>query len=243
MRSNAGSHASLLVLLISINGLLPQSARGAGTLSGSFSSIPRGTVVNLTAAGPLDWVHWGLYTESSLDRKAGVNPLISDFEVIYDSGDSNAYAFAYQFGDNYNGYSWSDGVPTGNVTFMDGGTPLGTKVLVNTLGVATATLTTSITQLLGGTHTITAVYDGLDPLFSGSTSASFTQTVLQHSTTTTITNAVANPSTFGSSVTFTATVTPRIGAIQPTGTLSFYDGVVTPAECTRIRTCFAAGSP
>ena len=112
------------------------------------------------------------------------------------------------------------------------GEPAGAALVVAgaTAGVATAILTTSITQLLGGTHTITAVYDGLDPLFSGSTSANFTQTVLQHSTTTTITNAVANPSTFGSSITFTATVTPRIGGVQPTGTVNFYDGVVTPAK-------------
>src|ERR1043166_3912988 len=113
MRSDATK--SFLLVLIFISGLISQPTH-AGTLSGSPSSIPRGSVVNLSAAGPLDWVHWGLYTDSSLDRKAGVNPLISDFSVVYDNGDSNAYAFAYQYGDNYNGYSWSDGAPTASVT-------------------------------------------------------------------------------------------------------------------------------
>jgi len=86
---------------------------GAASLTGSFASIPQGTNVNLTVEGPIDWIHWGLYTETSLDRKAGVTPLISDFTVLYAT---NGYAFVYQFADNYNGYSWSDGTPTLSVT-------------------------------------------------------------------------------------------------------------------------------
>ncbi len=88
------------------------SARAA-SLTGSFASIPQGSSVNLTDEGRIDWVHWGLYTESSLDRKAGVTPLINDFTIIYAT---NAYAYVYQFADNYNGYSWSDGTPTASVT-------------------------------------------------------------------------------------------------------------------------------
>src|SRR6266568_1231783 len=93
--------------------LLMVSSAGAASLSGSFASIPQGANVNLTVEGPIDWVHWGLYTETSLDRKAGVTPLISDFTVLYAT---NGYAFVYQFADNYNGYSWSDGTPTLSVT-------------------------------------------------------------------------------------------------------------------------------
>src|SRR5712691_10625623 len=89
-----------------------QTARG-GVLSGTFTSIHTGADINLTAAGPLDWVHWGLYTDTSLDRKSGVTPQISDWTVI---GPSNAFTAAYQFGDNANGYSWSDGTPTASVT-------------------------------------------------------------------------------------------------------------------------------
>jgi len=88
------------------------SARAA-SLMGSFASIPQGASVNLTVEGPIDWVHWGLYTETSLDRKVGVTPLISDFTILYAT---NAYAYAYQFADNYNDYSWSDGTPTASVT-------------------------------------------------------------------------------------------------------------------------------
>ena len=77
----------------------------AATLIGKFTPIPTGADVNLTAEGPLDWVHWGLYTDSSLDRKAGVTPQIPDFTPIKMNG-------PFQYADNYNGYSWSDGVPT-----------------------------------------------------------------------------------------------------------------------------------
>jgi hypothetical protein len=73
---------------------------GAATLTGSFGSIPQGTDVDLTAVGALDWVHWGLYTETSLDRKAGVTPLIGDFTIL---DATNGYAYVYQFADNYNG--------------------------------------------------------------------------------------------------------------------------------------------
>jgi hypothetical protein len=70
-------------------------------------------VVNLTTEGEIDWVHWGLYTETSLDRKAGVVPQISDYTLV----DSPAgFAFAYWFGDHASGYTWTDGSPTPGVT-------------------------------------------------------------------------------------------------------------------------------
>jgi hypothetical protein len=80
----------------------------AGTLTGTFSLIPAGSAVNLTTNGVLDWVHWGLFTETSLDRKAGVTSLISDFTPVEPS---NGYVYVYQFADNANGYTWSDGTP------------------------------------------------------------------------------------------------------------------------------------
>jgi hypothetical protein len=97
---------------------LTSVAAGGATLTGSFSSIARGSVVNLTAQGALDWVHWGLYTETSLDRKANVSPQITDFSL---ATVSNFFGFAYQFSDNWNGYSWSDGTP--NTAIAD--TPTG----------------------------------------------------------------------------------------------------------------------
>ncbi len=95
---------------------LPPGSAAAPTLTGSFTPIPVGSNVNLTAIGTLDWVHWGLQADngSSLDRKAGVAPQISDFTLVYDPRTS--YGAAWQYGDNWNGYGWSDGFQTPGAT-------------------------------------------------------------------------------------------------------------------------------
>jgi hypothetical protein len=85
----------------------------AGTLSVAFSSVAEGSVVDLTSEGKTDWVHWGLHTDSSLNRKAGVAPRIGDF-VRQDA--SNGFSYVYQYADNSNGYSWGDGFPETAVT-------------------------------------------------------------------------------------------------------------------------------
>ena len=109
------------------------------------------------------------------------------------------------------------GTPTGTVTFFDGFTNLGNGPLV--AGVATF----STSALTLGTHSITAVY-GADTNFAASTSAPLSQVVSQGASTTAIASNT-NPSLFGASVTFTATVTavaPASGT--PTGTVTFFDG-------------------
>ncbi len=88
----------------------------AGTLTGSFSPVPRTSVVNLSEVGVVDWVHWGLHTATSVNRKAGVTPRISNFSVLINEDNTNAFAAAYQYADNYNGYTWSDGTPEPSVT-------------------------------------------------------------------------------------------------------------------------------
>src|SRR3989454_135881 len=109
------------------------------------------------------------------------------------------------------------GTPSGTVTFLDGATTLGT----GTLSGGTATLTTS--TLAVGSHSITASYGG-DSNFNTSTSAVLTQTVNKANTTTTVASS-ANPSVFGQSVTFTATVAVVApGAGSPAGTVNFLDG-------------------
>jgi Pro-kumamolisin, activation domain/Bacterial Ig-like domain (group 3) len=105
------------------------------------------------------------------------------------------------------------GVPTGKVTFMDGATVLATKSLSN----GAATLSTS--ALTGGSHSISATYAGAT-YFTGST-ASLTE-VIANTTTTTLASS-ANPSQFGQSVTFTATI-GHSGSASPTGTVQFLNG-------------------
>jgi hypothetical protein len=108
------------------------------------------------------------------------------------------------------------GVPSGAVTFKDGGVSIGSGAL-NVSGHATF----STTSLTAGTHTITAEYGG-DTNFVGSSSSSLSETVTQATTTTSLTST-PNPSFAAQAVTFTATVTSSTGGI-PTGTVTFQDG-------------------
>jgi hypothetical protein len=104
--------------------------------------------------------------------------------------------------------------PTGNVSFYDGQTLLGSGTLVS--GAASL-----LVKLGVGPHPITAVYEG-DTNHAPSTSAPLTQ-IVNNATgkTTTVTTLVmsSSQSTAGQPVTFTATVT---GA-SPTGTVTFAD--------------------
>ncbi len=111
--------------------------------------------------------------------------------------------------------------PTGNVTFKDGTTTLGSGT-VSAAGVATFS-TTSLSQSV---HSITAVYEG-DTNFNTLTSATLSQTVnaVPPASTTTTVSSSLNPSTFGQSVTFTAQVSSLGGT--PTGTVTFKDGATT----------------
>ncbi len=84
-----------------------------GTISGSFTPIPTGANVDLTLAGKTDWVHWGLFTDTSVNRKFGVPAQISDFSLV---ANPLTTVLAYQYSDNYSGYTWYDGWPITNVT-------------------------------------------------------------------------------------------------------------------------------
>ena len=114
----------------------------------------------------------------------------------------------------------ASGTPTGTVDFFDGATNLGTGTLD---GSGIATLAVSTLDVSGSPHSITADYSG-DTNFATSTSTAVLQTVNQADTTTNLTSDT-NPSVFGQSVTFTATVAPvSPGAGIPTGTVDFMDG-------------------
>ncbi len=101
--------------------------------------------------------------------------------------------------------------PTGSVTFFDGSTSLGTGTISGT----TATLST--TSLAGGTHSITANWGG-NTNYSAVTSSAITQTVNKATPTLSVASS-KNPSTYGGSVTLTATISSG-----PTGSVTFFDG-------------------
>jgi hypothetical protein len=101
---------------------------------------------------------------------------------------------------------------TGTVEFY-GGPSAGSAPLVN--GLATF----SISNFTPGSYSMTAHYDN-SPSYLGSTSSALVQ-VVKAPTTTALTSS-PNPSAFGQTVTFTATVTPATA----TGTVQFLKGSV-----------------
>jgi hypothetical protein len=109
----------------------------------------------------------------------------------------------------------------GTVGFADGGTPLtgcGAQPLSGS-GPYTATCTTS--TLAVGSHSVVATYSG-DPGSLGGASTALPYTVNQAATTTSVTASPSGSSTFGRSVTFTATVAAAPpGAGAPSGTVAF----------------------
>ena len=113
------------------------------------------------------------------------------------------------------------GAPTGTVTFKDGSIILGIGTL-NRSGLAVFTTK----GLSAVTHAITASYGGDANFVTSTTTSAISQVVNQAGTTTTVASST-NPSVFGQSVTFTATVAavaPGSGA--PTGTVTFKDGSI-----------------
>jgi hypothetical protein len=120
--------------------------------------------------------------------------------------------------------SATTGVPAGTVTFKNGATAMGTATL-NSGGVATF----SISALAVGVHTITAVYSGSAD-FLTSTSAALAQTVKEAASTTTVVPSL-NPSSYGQSVTFTATVKSATTGV-PAGTVTFRNGGVALGTAT-----------
>ena len=76
----------------------------AGSLTGSFTPVTSGSVINLTASGNIDWAHWGLSATNLFNHKVGVGQ-ISNFSII---GPNTAS----QYSTNRHGYSWSEGQPT-----------------------------------------------------------------------------------------------------------------------------------
>lgn len=114
----------------------------------------------------------------------------------------------------------SAGTATGNVSFYDGATLLGTSAL--SAGQASITLS-GLSALIGGSHSITAVYAG-NTTYSTSTSAamSYTITAASNAVNIAITSSL-NPSTYGDSVTFGVTLTSLVSGVTPTGSMTLVD--------------------
>jgi Bacterial Ig-like domain (group 3)/MBG domain (YGX type)/Kelch motif len=201
---------------ITINGVSVQAAIGTG---GSFSTtfdthlIPASATAytiaySYTADANLNGAT-NTSTTLTVNKASTSTALTSDLNPSF-SGQSVKFTATVT-----NSSAASTGTITGTVTFKDGANSLGTGTLD---GSGQATLITA--ALSAGPHSITAVYNG-DGNFSTSTSSALAQTVNNADTTTSVSSSL-NPSIFGLSVSFSATVaTVQAGLGTPTGSVQF----------------------
>ncbi len=132
------------------------------------------------------------------------------------SGESSAaYGRSVTFTATVTARDSSAGTPTGNVTFKDGDSVLGTGTLSN--GVATF----SSSSLTVGSHTIKASYSGQGQFTSSTGTA--TQSVDPAPSTVTVTGP-SNSVAFGDAFTVTARVTAATSSGAVFGTVNFFEG-------------------
>jgi hypothetical protein len=132
-----------------------------------------------------------------------------------------------------NNASSDPSLPSGTVNFYScpSATNCSSPTLLGsgTLSSGQAKYSTSTLQV--GTTYVEAVYGGASTNFSGSTSNVITQVVTSSTVaTTTVLTSAPNPSVFGKSVVFSATVATSSGTGTPTGTVNFY-------TCTSATNC------
>jgi len=142
--------------------------------------------------------------------------------VLTSSANSSIYGNAVTFSATVT--SAVGAPPNGEpVSFMLGTTVLGTAALSN------GTANIPISTLGVGTRVVKAVYGG-DATFAPSTSTAVRQVVAKAASTTVLVSSL-NPSVFGQSVTFTATVAPQFSG-TPTGRVAFKNGTSSLGAAT-----------
>ena len=78
-----------------------------GTLRVESLNLVNVTEINLTAEGTSDWADWGLNLPTDFNHKAGVTSKIGDYSPV-----GAPLLDYYQFGNNAQGFTWTDGTPT-----------------------------------------------------------------------------------------------------------------------------------
>jgi hypothetical protein len=193
--------------------------------------------VNTTEAGTVDAAYTTVATVAGPNSPLAIvavgvaEPLNGTTTTVTANPDPSPYSQSVTFTVQVTTGSGTGNL-TGTVSIFDtfGGvkTTLATGLALNASGAATYLTST----LAVGVHSITASYSG-DTGHGASTSTdngvSPWSQVVEEQTSIALTSS-ANPSQFGQSVTFTATVTaPDGGGVMPDGSLSFLDGTTTLA--------------
>ena len=150
---------------------------------------------NRTVCGKIDMGAYQTHPRPPITLTSAPNPSVGGSSVT----------FTAQVTGNCN-------IPTGTVTFLDGGKAFGTATLN-----PSASATFSTTNLIVGTHSITVAYPG-DFNFDATTSPAITQTVTGYPSATTLTVA-PNPAKALTAITLTSVVSSQFGT--PTGSVTF----------------------
>jgi large repetitive protein len=181
--------------------VLGTAALSAGSASFTTSSLTAGThSISVQYGGDANYLGSSSPALSEVVKIGTATSLSSN-------GTPSTYGHSVQFNATV-----SPAAATGTVQFLDGTTVLGTSALNN----GKASFSTS--SLSGGSHAITAIYSG-GSTYLPSTSAVWTETVNTANASASL-NSSLDPSTFGQSVTLTATVSPTTA----TGSVQFLDG-------------------
>jgi hypothetical protein len=133
------------------------------------------------------------------------------------------------------GITSAAGTPVGSVTFLDG-----TTVLCSAVTTTGGTATCGISSLQAATHSLSAVYTSSSANFTGSTSATLSQTINAAGTAVALTSSDGGAGTWPSAATETATVTATSGA-QPSGTVAFFNDNVPIGQCAAV--AFSPNAP
>ncbi|UCH51919.1 MAG: Ig-like domain repeat protein, partial [Chloroflexota bacterium] len=198
---------------------LGTAALSSGSATLNYSSLAVGTHTNITATYSGDTSY---NTSTSAAISHTVNKANTTTTITSDTPDPSVFGQSVAFTASVAASAPGSGTPTGNVEFFNGATSLGTAA------ISGGSATLNYSSLAVGTHTnITAQYLG-DTNFNTSTSSAISHTVNKANTTTTINSDTPDPSVFGQSVAFTASVAVSApGSGTPTGNVEFFNGATS----------------
>ena len=176
------------------------STTGEADINATVTAPPAGYVISATAT-LLDSVDTSLKPGDTSEFSPNVTPTTAATTTTLTSS-ANPSTFGDTVTFTATVTSQAAGTPSGDVTFSIDGNVQTPVPLADVGGVQTATFDDS--ALGAGQHTIAATYDG-DSSFAMSTATAVNQVVDQATPGISL-GSSANPSTFGNTVTFTATV-------------------------------------
>jgi hypothetical protein len=194
----------------------------SGSLPGGITLAADGTLGG-TPAGPAGTATFQVQVADSSTPARTVTRTLSltvrkaaSAATVSSSAPSSAYGQVVTFTATVSAAPPGAGMPTGTVAFLDGGTSLGTAVLVNGVAAIQA-------SLLPGIHPISVTYAG-DANFDPAGPSNTLSQVVAKSTPSTSLIASPAASVWGQPVSLGASVSTSVGLGAPAGTVTFLDG-------------------